>query len=304
MSLMYVSAQSLSGANTGPDMLGFLLAIGNGLGSGFSVYLACLPIFLLLIILTYATFTRRRVTIWQPIAIVGLSQLVIMYLLPVLVPFDAYNKYKTILDVGLLMLLISPIAWRLKQISDHLYQAKRAVEKNLQTQNAINSLSAFQLPQMDKEDLFNHALAVFFAIDWLEIRPSGVIFLLDPATRALKIGAYAGLSLKSLRGCEDMVRNYCLDSVMADTEVSCYYCRHAGVRPGVKNSRDIYVIALISEHQVKGILCLYPQPGRHYDKAETAALKILGATLAELIRTKQFLIDLSLAETVFKHSLT
>ena len=230
-----------------------------------------------------------------------------MLLMPVLMPKGTSTEIESLVDMGFLMVFISPIAWRLRQTSHHLFEAKLVVEKNLQTQNAINQLLSLQSDLLSKDDLFNQALAVFFTIEWLKVQHKGAIFLNNPNAESLTMVAHTGLSEFLIRDCAEVVHAYCLCGTVAcdwdlknSNHVDCTHTKHYAEM----DDHGHYIVPLISEKKLKGVLCLYLQAGHEYDANEVDTLKVLGATLAELIRAKQSMIQLGLADTVFMHSLT
>lgn len=262
---------------------------------------------LIMLILMFTSFQQNKIELWKTLLIVGLAELTIMLLMPLILPDQAPILLRSAIDVLLLMLFVSPVAWRLKQTAGELYQEQREAEKNLHSQNAINQLLSLPLHQLDMEELLNSSLGIIFNISWLRVAPKGAIFLNHPNDKVLRMAAQFNLPHTLRHSCAEVPHGVCLCGTSASNQ-ELLHCSHidASHTLGYEGMDDHghYIVPLLSEQQLNGILCLYLKPGHRFDPAEADILKMLGTTLSKLIRSKQTLIDLGLANTVFKHSLT
>jgi diguanylate cyclase (GGDEF)-like protein/PAS domain S-box-containing protein len=289
------------------DMAGVSQAAVSGLDRDKLAYLVGSLTVLIMLIVVFTSLQQSRIELWKTLLIVGLSELTIMLMMPVILPENASVLLESVLDVLFLMLFVSPVAWRLKQAADGLYRNQQEAEKNLHSQNAINQLLSLPLHQLDMEELLNRALNIVFSIAWLKVVPKGAIFLNNPNDKVLRMAAQHNLSPEIRQSCAEVEHGRCLcgaAAAMLEIQHHSHVDASHVVKYDTMKDHGHYIVPLISEQQLNGVLCLYLKAGHQFDAAEADILKVLGATLSELIRSKQTLIELGLANTVFKHSLT
>ncbi len=249
----------------------------------------------------------KDIEIWKTLTIVILSELSIMLLMPVFIPENTSIFLEAIIDVSFLLLLVSPIAWRLRKNAQLLEINKQETEKSLYFQKAVNQLLSIPLHCYNLEDILNQALAVIFELQWLKIVPKGAIFLNDPDEKRLIMIADHQLSPEIKKSCAFVEHGKCLCGVAAKT-LEIQHHSHLddahSVRFDGMTDHGHYIVPLISGGNLTGVLCLYLSAGHKFNEAEIDILKVLGTTLSEIIRAKNVLAELDLANTVFKHSLT
>ncbi len=144
---------------------------------------------LALVMLCFMSFQQSNISVWKTLLLVGFSELVVMLMIPAILPGDAPLLLKSLLDMGLLMLLMIPVAWRLHKTGNHLYYSRLEAEKNLATQSAIVELLTLPLNRLDLQELLGHALKIICNITWLQDSAKGAIFLNDAAGKMLSLAA-------------------------------------------------------------------------------------------------------------------
>jgi len=259
------------------------------------------------LVLVFMSFQQNRIELWKILLIIGLSELTIMLMMPVILPKNTSDLLKSAIDVLLLMLFLSPVAWRLKHAADELYHKQQDAEKNLYSQHALNQLLSLPLHQIDIEELLNRALKIILNIPWLEVEAKGAIFVNNPSDKRLKMLASYNLDPQVMNNCAEVSHGSCLCGLAA-VQREIQHHSHVDVAHTMQftsmKDHGHYIVPLISEQQLVGVLCLYLQAGHEFEVNESETLKVVGTTLSELIRSKQTLDELNLANTVFKHSLT
>lgn len=261
---------------------------------------------MVMLILVFMSFQQNRIELFKTLLIVGMSELIIMLMLPVILPENTSALLVSFLDVVFLMLFVSPVAWRLKHVAEALQLQQQEAEKNLHSQNAINQLLSLPIHQFDMDELLNNALSIILKIAWLNKVSKGAIFLQNSNDATGKMFARCHSSAE-----------IGFSPALAPTD--CCWCGtvvgglekriHGGLFQGSaefwnQENHCHYLIPLLSDSQLHGVLALYLPAGKQFEPTEADILKILGATLSELIRSKQTLVELGLINTVFRHSLT
>ena len=285
-----LAAQSVEAIN--PDDLAYLVV--------------SLTLFIMVMLLLGA-LQQSRIVIWKTLLMVGLSELVIMLLMPVMLPPDTSTLTASILDVALLMLLVSPVAWRLQQAGDRLYQSQQNAQKGLDLQQAISQLLALPLDRLNMSEIMASALNIILDISWLQVLPKGAVFLNNNDENVLTMVAEHNLSNQIRQTCARVAHGQCLCGAAALTrEVQFHSHLNAAhsIRYEGMSDHGHYIIPLLTKQQLNGVLCLYVESGHQFDNAEVDLLKILGVTLSGLIVSKQALDELMLANMMVEHSLT
>ena len=261
---------------------------------------------LIMLIALFTSIRQRRIALWKTLLIVGLSELTIMLMLPVVVPKNTSVLTASALDVFFLMLFVSPVAWRLQQAMFGLYQKQQEAERNLHSQNAINQLLSLPLHGLDLEELLSHAIKIIINISWLKVVMKGGVFLRNSNDvdfkRVVLVDKYEDIRPQIL---EKTDCPFCQSQITSSQDEQNFSHLQIGVSVCIdKAQHSHYLIPLIFEKRLNGFLNFYLETDCCFKPVDADILKVLASTLAKLIRSKQTLIDLGLANTVFNHSLT
>lgn len=261
---------------------------------------------LTLLMLSFISFQQSNIGVWKTLFLVGFSELVVMLLIPALVPTDAPLVLKSLLDMGLLMLLMIPVAWRLHKTGHYLYNSRLEAEKNLATQSAIVELLTLPQNRLDIQELLGHALKIICNIPWLKDSAKGAIFLNDEAGKVLTMAAQYHMPDRVRQQCSKVAHGECLcGSAAANMQLQHHH--HAENLPTVRSEymtdNGQYIVPLIADQQLYGVLTLYLQPDHQFNSAEARLLETISATLSGMICAKQNQDELMLANTVFEHNL-
>ncbi len=297
---------AMAAAHFHPDSVS-IAALSNGIKNDNLFYAVLCSNLLLMLLLLFALLGDSKVVLWKVLLIVAVSETTIMLVMPIVMPENLSNLWKTTFDVGSLLLFVSPVAWRLKITAESLSSNTHALEQNLEAQQITNQLLSLPTHQLDMEELLNKALRIVFQISWLKSVPRGAIFLNNAEEKTLTMAAHYNLSAEISQACAHIAHGYCLCG-QAAAQQQIQYCADVDVAdtPCYVNmpNHGHYVVPLLSEQQLLGLLSLYFAPGNLLKNSEIEILKTCSATIAELIRFKQALEEISLADTVFKHNLS
>lgn len=284
------------------------LAAGDdvALEGGGLVYAVLSASFLVVVLLLFSSLSVGNIILWKVLFVIGISELTIMLCLPMFLPDQTPKLLEAVLDVLLLIILVLPVAWRVRTNGLELLDSKVFIEKNLEAQQAINQLLALSLHDLTMEAFLNKALRIIQAVSWLKTLPQGAIFLNNPDEQSLSMVAKYNLAPQINQQCAQVKYGQCLCGKVAETlEVQYYQHINDLHTTGFEGMRDHghYNIPLLADGHLYGVLCLYLKAGQQIDENESNILNIFSVTIAEMIDHKQALVENQLAKTVFEHNL-
>ncbi|NOQ15105.1 MAG: EAL domain-containing protein [Methyloprofundus sp.] len=271
------------------------------------VYVVVSASLLVMILLIFSSLNVINIILWKVLAIIAISELTIMLILPVILPENTPNMVVAILDVILLLIFIFPIAWRIRVNGLDLLDNNVLIEKNLEAQQATNSLLALPIHDLSMEDFLNTALRTIHNVSWLKTLPQGAIFLNNPGEKSLSMVAEYNLAVQISLQCASVKYGQCLCGMAAETlsiqHHSHVNCAHSVRFEGMQDHGH-YNMPMILEGVLYGVICLYLSPGQPVSENEKSILHSFAVTIAELISHKQALEYNELAKTVFENNLT
>ena len=279
-----------------------LAVLTHGIKSSNLFYAVVCSNLLLMLLLLFALLADNKVVLWKVLLIVGVSEGTIMLVMPIILPDNATNGWKVFLDVGFLLLFVSPVAWRLKVTAESLLNNTRELQQNLESQQATNQLLSLPIHQLDMEEMLQKALSIVLDLSWLKSSPKGVLFLTDAEEKVLTLATYYPVLTESLKLCKHIEYGYCACGQAVGLLEIQHHTRAAKCCGEMINDNH-YVVPLLSDQQLLGTLYVSISHKSELNKAERNTLKTFAGTIAELIRFKQALDEVSLADTVFKHNL-
>lgn len=270
------------------------------------VYLVISFTLLIMVILLFSVFRQNRINMWKTLLMIGLSEQVIMLVLPVVLPPNTPMYLETLFDVALLLLLVSPVAWRLQQTGSTLYLSQQELQKNLDAQRVVLELLALPLDKLNQSELMQTALESIFQVSWFKPESKSLVFLNDVNEKLF-------LRVAEHNFCEQDCQNHsriqlgcCLCGKALDSWQIQYHEHPASQSPDAADcvEQAHYVVPLAYEGQLKGYLFVYVDAEHQFDQSEVNWLETLSVTLSGLISSKQLMDNLILANTVVEHSLT
>jgi len=292
----YFSAESVSIAVQDKGLMGENLA--------YAVISATLLVMLLAL---FSSLRASKVILWKVLLIVGISELTIMLVLPILLPENTSKVVTAMLDVGLLVTFILPIAWRIKVNTEEVLAHKILMEKNLEAQEVINRLLSLPLHQLSMDGFLNQALRIIQQVSWLVTLPQGAIFLSNAQEETLTMRAQFNLDLEISRQCAKVKYGQCLCGLVASTKKVQYHqhitAEHSIGFEGIQDHGH-YNLPLVEGELLLGVLCLYLKARQHVSVQEKKLLFGFSTTIAELIAHKQAIEENQLVKTVFEANLT
>jgi diguanylate cyclase (GGDEF)-like protein/PAS domain S-box-containing protein len=283
-------------------------ALANGIKNSNLFYAVVCSNLLLMLLLLFALLADNKVVLWKVLLIVGVSESTIMLVMPIILPTNIPETWKTLFDVSFLLIFVSPVAWRLKVTAESLLSNGHALQRNLEAQQTTNQLLSLSIHQLDMEELLNKALKIVLKLSWLKIAPKGVIFLNHAEDKILTMATQHNVYTNHSDTCLQVAYDYCVCGQAANCLKAQYHLADINAALSLnyhEGSMDYghYVIPLSSNQTLLGVLCLYLEPEQALSSSEINTLKTFANTIAELIRFKQALEEVSLADTVFKHNL-
>ena len=261
----------------------------------------------LMVMLLFGAFQQSRIEIWKTLLMISLSELLVMLLMPAILPANATLLQESALDVAMLMLLVLPVAWQLQQTSRTLFDSQQDAQKNLDSQRAIAQLLSLQLDQLDMSELMDSGLKIICNISWLKQISNAAVFLNDADNKVLNRVAQHNPANQIRQSCAKVEHGCCLCGRAAVTgEIQHHGHVEAGhtIRYEGMPDHGHYIVPLLTNQRLKGVLCLYLAAGHQFDAAESGMLMTLGATLSKLISSKQAMLELMLVNMAFEHNLT
>jgi len=303
-----VSAMHYSGmaAATFP-MNSHSLAIEGGLMGEHLAYAIMSATLLVLLLLLFSSLRESKIILWKVLFIIAVSELTIMLSIPIIVPENTAEWVIALIDVCALVLLIFPIAWRVKVNAAELLMNKKNIEQNFEAQKSRNRLLSLPLREISMADFLNQALRIIQNTSYLRHLPQGAIFLSNAHEKTLTMQAEYNLDPEIKQQCAKVNYGQCLCGVAAEqleTQHQTHVTAQHSTRYTGMNDHGHYNMPLIFEDNLYGVLCLYLKAQQHISSSEKTILNSLAMTIAELIAHKQALDELQLAETVFDYNLT
>ncbi|NOQ63092.1 MAG: EAL domain-containing protein [Methyloprofundus sp.] len=305
-----VSAMHYTGmeaANFSAHSVSFALTDSSTMGEDDLVYAVVSLSCLVMLLLLFSSLSGGKFILHKIFLIIGIAELTVMLVLPVLVPEGSSKLIVAFLDVCLLLLFVFPIAWRVRVNSLDLLDNKALIERNFEAQEATNHLLSLPLHQLSMGEFLNKALRIIQEVPWLRTLPQGAIFLNDMGANSLTMVAEYNLAPQISQRCAKVKHGECLCGVAAATQSIQYHNHlddaHTVHFDGMKDHGH-YNMPLVYEDILHGVLCLYLTPGQIINENEVRILDSFAVTIAELIGHKKALENNQLAQTVFEHNLT
>jgi len=303
-----VSAMHYSGmaAATFP-MHSHSLAIEDGLMGANLAYAIISATLLILLLLLFSSLRESKIILWKVLSIIAISELTIMLSLPIVIPDGTAEWAVALIDVSALVLLIFPIAWRIKVNGAELLINKKDIEQNLEAQKTNNQLLSLPIRELSMADFLNQTLRIIHDVSYLRNLPQGAIFLSNAHEGTLTMQAEYNLAPEIKQQCAKVKYGQCLCGTAAE-QLQTQYQTHVTELHSTKfegmHDHGHYNMPLIFEGNLYGVLCLYLKAQQRISSSEESILQSFAMTIAGLISHKQTLDELQLAETVFEHNLT
>ena len=196
----------------------------------------------------------------------------------------------------------SRIAWRMSLLRDELgspdgalcygsdmnehYRAEQALRISSEEQGALNAILRLSLENIPLKTQFERVLDILLGLDWLPFEPKGGIFLVQPGEDVLSLAAQRRLPRDLLRQCARVPFGHCLCGRAAATREtqfsSCLDRRHVNRCAGT-TPHGHYVVPIISNRVVLGVIVLYLRPDHQQQDREYEFLQNVAGTLAGMI---------------------
>jgi len=303
-----VSAMHYTGmasARIQPDSIS-LASIEHGIAGIDLVYAVISSTLLIFLLLLFTLIQAQHIAMWKVLLIVAVAEGTVMLVLPLILPENTSGFISAGLDVGLLTLLLSPVAWRVMVTAEQLQQSHISTQKTLETQKVVNQLLSLPINALGMESFLTQALDIVQKISWLNVLPQGAIFLNDEERQCLVMKAQKNLHPKIQQACTHVQPGQCLCGLAAsrrEIQFHSHVDHEHTTRYTEMPDHGHYIVPLLTQQKLQGVLCLYLMPGHEIQTTEVEILKTIASVIADLIATKRMLEEINLANTVFEHNL-
>jgi len=283
-----------------------LAVTAQGIAGMDLVYAVISSTLLMFLLLLFTLIQAERIAMWKVLLVVAMAEGTVMLVLPLVLPGNSPELIRAALDVGLLTLLLSPVAWRVMVTAEQLQQSHSATQKALETQEVVNQLLSLPLNRLDIQGFLTEALNIIEKISWLNVLPKGAIFLNDKNNQSLVMKAHNNLDPEIQNSCSRIQHGQCLCGQAAARREIQFHSHvnvdHTTRYQGMPDHGH-YTVPLLAQQKLQGVLCLYLMPGHQMQTEELSILQTIASVLADLISAKQMLEEIQLAHTVFEHNL-
>lgn len=178
----------------------------------------------------------------------------------------------------------------IKQDISERKEKERQIEKNQQSQEALNGLLRLALKDASLDELLQQALDLLLGLPWLQIEEKGSIFLVEGEEKVLTLKVEHDLAVPLLTKCALVPFGHCLCGQAAASKKAifsnCVDHQHTIRYEGMQDHGHINV-PILMEDQVLGVINLYVEEGHQQDDQEMAFLEAAASSLAGLIMRKR-----------------
>jgi len=168
--------------------------------------------------------------------------------------------------------------------------AEQTIQRNYDTQTAINWILNISLKSISLERVLKEALDVILSIPWLSFESRGSIFLVDKDTQTLVMTAQRGLSEQIRDQCRILPFGKCLcGRAAARGEVQfadALDARHEGSYEG-SDRHGHYCVPMQYERKIIGVINIYLDEGHQQAQHEIDFLSAIASALAGIIQRKR-----------------
>lgn len=194
------------------------------------------------------------------------------------------------------------IAWYstiLKDTEGHVYaalcsgeditnrkSAEDIVQRNLETETAINILLKSSLEDVTIEDLLKITLNLILSVSWLSFENKGCIFLADEDSHTLVMKAAYGISADQKNSCSSLPFGKCLCGSTALSKIPQFADSSAECNVTTTPGHAHYCVPVLSSGKTLGVINMYIRDGCQKDEKDLAFLKAIANTLAGVIERK------------------
>lgn len=167
-----------------------------------------------------------------------------------------------------------------------LIEKDRQRERDYYSQRALFQVLETSMEKGDFHKQLGHVLDHILNTPWLALENKAVIFLMDHASNQLRLAAQRNVAESLLTDCAQVAMGECLCGRAAEArEVvfkACIDDHHEHRYAGIKNHGH-YVMPILLQDELLGVLTLYVGAHHQYDEDEVRFLKAVCNSLANII---------------------
>jgi len=169
-------------------------------------------------------------------------------------------------------------------------QAGGEGRRNLDTQNAINSLLKIALEPISLEEILRKALDLTLLIPWLSLESCGGMFLTDEDSDELVMTASRGLNANVGRACSRVPFGKCVCGRAALSQelqfeasiTESHEIKYEGI-----TAHGHYCVPIVFAKKTLGVICMYLRENHARDEHEVEFLNAIANALAGIIQRKR-----------------
>ncbi len=158
-------------------------------------------------------------------------------------------------------------------------------ENNYVSQKVVTQILELSHSNVDLESILNTALKLVLKLPFITSTPKGIIFLTNEEG-VLKMVSQQGLSQKAINKCQFVNFGECLCGDVALKRVTKYVSNKER-EVVIKDTNDHYILPIIHEDSVLGVLNLYLEEEHEKNEREITILEAITHTLSIIIRKRQ-----------------
>jgi PAS domain S-box-containing protein len=168
-------------------------------------------------------------------------------------------------------------------------QAEKIIQKNYDTQTALNDLLHISLDNTSLEDILKRAFDLVLSIPWLALEAKGGIFLVEDEPDVLVMKVHNNLAESLIRMCARVPFGKCLCGRAAATQ-QIQFCNHLDERHEIRyegmQPHGHFCVPILSAGRTIGVMVLYIKEEHNQDQNEEEFLSVFTNALAGIIERK------------------
>ncbi|MBF0252049.1 MAG: GAF domain-containing protein [Alphaproteobacteria bacterium] len=168
--------------------------------------------------------------------------------------------------------------------------ALATLEHETHTQQAIADIAHMALEDIPLDEFLARALDRVLNSEVFGGSMKGTLFLADPTHHTLTLKAHKNLDCQLQNRCAELKFGECLCGRAAQSGAPLFQA-HVGeghdIRPDGMEDHGHYILPILKDRAVLGVLNLYVPGGHPQNDAEMVALRAIADTIASAIHTKQ-----------------
>jgi len=181
-----------------------------------------------------------------------------------------------------------------------------AYRRLIDIERALNSILSVSQQHLPLHESLSKILDIILEIPWLALEKKGCIFITEHHNpEQLRMAAYRNLNEPLLAMCNRVAFGHCLCGQAAMSRKRVYknlVDEDHTHRPEGMEPHGHYIVPILVDDTVKGVLTLYIKPDHKFDRREARFLEAVAGILSSIIASKQY--EQQLSQMSYEDELT